>query len=49
MFYSVLFPDEAAAALPLRRKAPECFRDLNLQNVVDTALRVRKDFDLGGY
>lgn len=49
MYYSVLFPEESGASLPLRRKAPDCFRDLNLSNIVDAVLKTKKDFSLDGY
>lgn len=49
MYYSVLFPDEASASLPRTKKVPDCFRDLNLKNIIDKVLNGKKDFALEEY
>lgn len=46
MFASVLYPNEAAAALPLVREEPGYFKDLNLDQMVCQIVRGRERYHL---
>ncbi len=46
MFYSVLFPNEASARLPRSTKAPDCFKDMNLDQITRRVLQEKQAFQL---
>ncbi|MHB1151168.1 MAG: MutS-related protein [Eubacteriales bacterium] len=41
MFYSILFPDENSDHQPLNEEMPECFHDLNLDQIIEPVLKSR--------
>lgn len=49
MFYSILFPTEEQHEKPRRTDPPDCFRDLNLDQVFAPILKSKKEFDLEGF
>jgi Mismatch repair ATPase (MutS family) len=49
MFYSILFPTKKQYEKPLRTDPPDCFRDLNLDQVFAPILKSKKEFELEGF
>ena len=49
MFYSVLFPTEESARLPRNQKAPDCFKDMNLDQIVRRVTQEKQAFQLEEY
>ncbi len=48
MFYSILFPDGGRHERPSAKEMPECFRDLNLDQIFTPLLERKKRFGLDG-
>lgn len=49
MFYSILFPTREQYGQPRRTGAPDCFRDLNLDQIFAPILKAKKGFELEGF
>lgn len=49
MFYSILFPTKEQHEQPRRTKAPDCFKDLNLDQIFSPILKSKEDFELDGF
>lgn len=49
MFYSILFPTREQHGEPRQADAPACFKDLNLDQIVDPILKEKKAFELEGF
>lgn len=49
MFYSILFPTEEQYGRPRKTTEPECFRDLNLDQIIGPVLFGNKEFELEGF
>lgn len=49
MFYSVLFPDEESAKKPRNTQPPDCFRDMNLDQITRRVLQEKQIFQLDEY
>lgn len=49
MFYSILFPTREQYERPLRTEPPDCFKDLNLDQVFSPILKSKKEFGLEGF
>jgi DNA mismatch repair protein MutS len=49
MFYSILFPLQEQYEQPRRTETPDCFRDLNLDQIFAPILNKIKEFDLDSY
>ncbi len=48
MFYSILFPERERQERPLAKDVPDCFRDLNLDQIFMPLLERKKRFNLDG-
>lgn len=46
MFYSILFQNEAQDSVPKSTQAPECFQDLNLDQLFSSVLDATQKYDL---
>lgn len=46
MFYSVLFPTEESSLLPRQKTAPECFRDLNIDKIMNRVVKEKPELQL---
>lgn len=49
MFYSILFPTKEQYERPRRTDSPDCFKDLNLDQVFSPILKSKKEFELEGF
>ena len=49
MFYSILFPTEEQSERPRRTSPPDCFKDLNLDQVFAPILKSKKGLELEGF
>lgn len=49
MFYSILFPTQEQHRQPRQTDMPECFQDLNLDQIFAPILKSKKEFDLAGF
>lgn len=48
-FYSILYPSQEQHALPLSETQPECFKDLNLDQVFAPILKVKLKYELDSF
>jgi len=48
-FYSILFPGPAPAAPPDGERAPDFFRDLHLDQIVEAVIAGKQEYDLSGF
>lgn len=46
MFFSILFPDEEQNKRPRVKKEPDCFKDLNLAQIISPLLKNRAEYQL---
>lgn len=49
MFYSILYPTEGQHEQPRQENAPDCFKDLNLDQIFDPIMKSKKEFELDGF
>ena len=49
MFNSILFPDETAEEVSLNQNEPDCFKDLNLDQVLNKIFNLNKEYSLNSY
>jgi hypothetical protein len=49
MFYSILFPKQEQHRQSLQNNAPDCFKDLNLDQIFAPILKAKKEFELEGF
>lgn len=49
MFYSILFPTQEQYGDPRQTNAPDCFKDLNLDQIFAPILKAKKEFELEGF
>lgn len=49
MFYSILFPARKQHSEPRQTDAPDCFKDLNLDQIFAPILKAKKEFKLEGF
>ncbi len=49
MFYSILFPKQDQHGQQRQTNVPDCFKDLNLDQIFAPILKTKKDFELEGF
>jgi hypothetical protein len=49
MFYSILFPTQEQHMQPRQTDMPDCFKDLNLDQIFDPILKSKNEFELEGF
>lgn len=49
MFYSILFPKREQHGEPRQSNEPDCFKDLNLDQIFAPILKAKKEFELEGF
>jgi DNA mismatch repair protein MutS len=49
MFYSILFRNQEQYELTRRTDEPDCFKDLNLDQIFAPILKSKKEFELEGF
>lgn len=49
MFYSILFPTKEQYEQPRQTQIPVCFKDLNLNQIFEPILKIKKEFELESF